>query len=117
MSETKQYNELNKNVFKRLMQDKFAFWGVVVLGALYLFVLFASFIAPYQEDYANRKLSYAPPSKVFNVTSELKPSWPYTYNYIRKFNPETYKIEYKLDKSKKYYIRFFAKALIISFLG
>lgn len=111
------FNKVDNRVVKRLKKDKYALFGLVVLTFFYLCVLFAPFIAPYSETYANRNLSYAPPSKIFNVTSEYKLSRPYTYNYVREFNPSTYAIEYKLDRSKKYYLKFFTKGEPYKILG
>ena len=112
-----QYKELNRGVFLRLIKDKFAFWALIMLGVLYLSIIFAPFLAPYSESYSNRQLSYAPPTKVYNVTSDYKLSRPYVYNYVRSFNPETYQIEYNQDRTKKYYVHFFAKGYEYKILG
>jgi peptide/nickel transport system permease protein len=102
-------NKVDNTLIKKLRKDNFALLGIFTLAVLYLMILFASFIAPYSSTYAVRNLSYAPPSKIFTVTSDYKLSKPYTYNYIREFNPETYSVDYNLDRSKKYYVHFFTK--------
>lgn len=112
-----QYKELNRGVFLRLIKDKFALGALIMLGVLYLSIIFAPFLAPYSESYSNRQLSYAPPTKVYNVTSDYKLSRPYVYNYVRSFNPETYQIEYNQDRTKKYYVHFFAKGYEYKILG
>lgn len=111
------FNKTDNTLIKKLKKDKLALLGIFVLGFLYLTILFAPFIAPYSSTFAERNLSYAPPSKVFTVTSDYKLSRPYTYNYIREFNPESYSVDYNLDRSKKYYVRFFTKGEPYKILG
>ena len=103
------FEKIDSSLIKRLKKDKVTLTGIFILAFLYLAILLAPFIAPYSQTYSDRELSYAPPSKIFTVTSDYKLSKPYTYNYIREFNPETYSIDYKLDRSKKYYLNFFQK--------
>ena len=103
------FEKIDSSLIKRLKKDKVTLLGIFILTFLYAAILFAPFIAPYSQAYSSRNLSYAPPCKVFTVTSDYKLSKPYTYNYIREFNPETYSIEYKMDRSKKYYVNFFQK--------
>lgn len=111
------FEKIDNSFIKKLRKDKFALTGICVLAVLYLIILFAPFIATYSQTYSVRNLSYAPPSKVFTVTSDYKLSRPYTYNYVREFNPETYSVDYKLDRSKKYYLNFFVKGEKYKFLG
>lgn len=111
------FEKIDNSFIKKLYKDKFALVGICVLTVLYLAILFAPFIAPYSQVYSVRSLSYAPPSKVFTVTSDYKLSRPYTYNYVREFNPETYSIDYKLDRSHKYYLKFFVRGETYKFLG
>ena len=97
------------DILNKIFKDKFAKWAFIVLAFLYLVILFADFIAPYSSTYSNRDLSYAPPSKVYTITEEGKFSRPYTYNYIREFEPELMQTVYKQDRSVKYYIKPFVK--------
>ena len=69
-----------KEFIKKIFQDKFAKAAFIVLAVLYLVILFADFIAPYSSTYSNRDMSYAPPSKIYTITTEGKLSRPYTYN-------------------------------------
>lgn len=108
---------IQKSLIRRLVKDKFALGGIIVLACLYLGITLAGFFAPYSKDFSDRHLSYAPPSKVFMITFEGKLSWPYTYNYERKFNPETFRMDFKLDRSQKYYIKFFSTGSEYKFLN
>ncbi|MBR2430487.1 ABC transporter permease [bacterium] len=100
-----------------ILKDKFAKIALIILAVLYAVILFADFIAPYTNHSANRALSYAPPSKVYTIDENGKISWPYTYNYIREYEPALMQTIYKQDRSQKYYIKLFVKAEKYKFLG
>jgi len=99
----------NKNVFFELLKDRFAFIAFLVLFFLYLLVFLADFIAPYSENFSDRKSAYAPPSVVYTINENGKFSKPYVYNYVREFDSESFRISYKPDRSKKYYLKFFTR--------
>ncbi len=106
-----------KDVFKQLIRDKFALTALIVLLVLYIGVAFASFLAPYSKEFSDRKQSYAPPSKVFTIDENGRLSRPYTYNYVREFDEDTFDIAYRLDRSRKFYINLFNKGESYKFLG
>ena len=91
----------------KIFNDKFAKIAFIVLTILYFIILFADFIAPYTNHYSNRELSYAPPSNVYSIDENGHFSRPYTYNYIREYEPKLMQTIYKQDRSKKYYINLF----------
>ncbi len=90
---------------KKIFKDKFAFTAFIILTILYIIILFADFIAPYSSSYSDREMSYAPPSKVYTINEKGKLSLPYTYNYIREYEPTLMQTIYKQDRSKKYFIK------------
>lgn len=98
-----------KKAMKKILKDKFALTGIVILALLYLSILFAGFLAPYSKEFSDRHMSYAPPSKVFTITANNKLSFPYTYNYKRYFNPDTFEMTFRIDRTQKYYLKFFTK--------
>lgn len=106
-----------KDIFKQLWNDKFARIALIVLGVIYLALFLADFIAPYTKDFSDRTMAYVPPSKVFTIDENGNLSKPYTYNYIREFDPENLEIKYTLDRSKKHYIKFFSQGQPYKFLG
>lgn len=110
-------SEIKENLLKTTLKDKFALIAFAVLLILYLSVFLADFISPYSKGYSNRHMAYAPPSKLFIIDQNGKLSWPYTYNYIREFDSNTFKITYKPDRAKKYYVRYFAKGEKYKLLG
>ena len=106
-----------KEVMRKLWSDKFARIAMIVLGVIYFSLLFADFIAPYTKDFSDRTMAYVPPSKIFIIDENQKLSRPYTYNYIRSFDNENLRITYEFDRSKKHYVKFFAKGQPYKFLG
>ena len=97
-----------KEIYQGLMKDKFAKIALWILFIIYFALAFANFIAPYSKDYSNRSLAYAPPSQIFTIDENGKFSKPYTYNYKRSFDESNFNI-YQLDRSQKYYLKFFSK--------
>ena len=106
-----------KEVLQQLWKDKFARFALIILGLIYLALFLADFITPYTKNFSDRTMAYVPPSKVFTIDQNGKLSKPYTYNYIREFNPQTLEIEYNLDRSQKHYIKFFSQGEPYKFLG
>ena len=106
-----------KQFFCKLKKDKVPFCAFCLLGLLYFLILFADFFALYPSTYSNRKLAYQPPSKIYLITPENRLSLPYTYNYIKTFNKDTLSIEYKQDRTKKCYLKLFARGFDYKLLG
>lgn len=104
-------------LLKKIFKDKFAKVAFIVLAVLYLIILFADFIAPYTNHYSNREMSYAPPSKVYTIDENGRFSRPYTYNYIREYEPNLMQTIYKQDRSQKHYLKLFVKGESYKFLG
>ena len=104
-------------LLRKIIKDTFAKSAFIVLCFLYLVILFADFIAPYSNYYANREMAYAPPSRVYTIDENGHFSRPYTYNYIRKFEPALMQTVFEEDRSQKYYIKPFARGEKYKFLG
>lgn len=96
-----------REFFHKLFKDKFAKAAFIVLAILYLVILFADFIAPYSNMYSNREMSYAPPSQIYTIDECGKLSRPYTYNYVREYEPALMQTVFKQDRCKKYYLKLF----------
>ena len=105
------------NCFRTILKDNIVRIAFYILLFLYLVILFADFIAPYTNYYSNRDLSYAPPSTIYTIDENGKISRPYTYNYVREYEPILMQTVFKQDRSQKYYIKFFAKGERYKFLG
>ena len=104
-------------MIKRILKDKFTGAAFIILVFMYVCIACADFIAPYSKDFADRNLSYAPPSPVYMIDEKGKLSFPYTYNYIRVFEPDLYQNVYKLDRSKKHYVKLFVKGETYKIFG
>lgn len=105
------------SVLAQILRDKYSTIALVVLILLYVGIFLADFLAPYSKEFSDRRRAYAPPSPVFTIDEKGRLSKPYTYNYVRTFDPEEFKITYKLDRSKKFYLKFFSKGEKYKFLG
>lgn len=114
---SEEYQNVNISVFRQLVRDKFALLALVVLGIIYFSLLFADIIAPYSKDFSDRNQSYAPPSKIFTINEKGKLSIPYTYNYKREYDAEAMQVDYKLDRSQKYFLKLFVRGEKYKFLG
>ncbi|HNW25892.1 MAG TPA: ABC transporter permease [Candidatus Gastranaerophilaceae bacterium] len=110
-------NTQNTSIIKQLIKDKFALAALVVLGIIYFSLLFADFIAPYTKDFSDRNMSYAPPSVIYIINEKGKLSLPYTYNWVRKYDPDSMQVEYKPDRSKKFFLKPFVRGEKYKFLG
>lgn len=106
-----------KEVLTQLWKDKFSKIALIILGVIYFCLLFADFIAPYTKDFSDRTMAYVPPSKIFTIDENGKLSKPYTYNYVREFDPINLEIKYNLDRSQKHYVKFFSNGQPYKFLG
>ena len=111
------YCRKKDGILRQILRDKYSLIALVVLLLLYLAILFADFLAPYSKEFSDRHRAYAPPSKVYTIDENGRFSRPYTYNYVRYFDPDEFKITYKQDRSKKFYLKFFAKGEKYKFLG
>lgn len=106
-----------KEVLNGIFKDKFATVAFFVLVFIYFCLFFADIIAPYTKDYTDRELSYVPPSPVYTIDENGKFSKPYTYNYKREYDENLMQTVFKLDRSKKYYLKFFTSGEEYEFLG
>lgn len=102
-------NLADNKFIKRLTKDKIVLTAIFILFSMYIFIAFAGFFAPYAKFFSDRNLSYSPPSKIYVINQQGELSRPYTYNYQRRFNPETFRMDYIPDKSQKHYLKFFTR--------
>ncbi len=104
-------------IIKKILNDKFAKIAFIILAILYFIIFMADFIAPYGKYYSDRNLSYAPPSKIYTITEDGKLSLPYTYNYVREFEPNLLQTIYKQDRTTKHYLKLFVQGDEYKILG
>lgn len=106
----------SKRIWKELVRDKIVFASLLFLVVIYATTLISGFLAPYQEDFSDRNLAYAPPTPIF-VMEKGKLTWPYVVTYERRFDPDTYGFGFYPDYSKKYPVQFFTRGESYKLLG
>ena len=106
-------NFTSSNFYK----NKIVFTALLTLFIFYFAIIFAEFLTPYSKNFADRQMSYAPPSKIYIINEKGHISFPYTYNYKRYFDENTFKITFLEDKSQKFFIKPFVKGEEYKFLG
>lgn len=94
----------------RFKKHKMALAGAITTLLFYLVALFCEPIAPYDPHECNAKYIYAPPQRIHFFDDEgnfhLR---PFVYGFKRERDPETRRIYYKEDKTRKYPIHFFTR--------
>ena len=104
-------------MLRQILKDKFAGPALIILVLMYVIIACADFIAPYSKDFSDRNQSYAPPSPIYTIDENGKFSLPYTYNYVRVFEPKLYQNVYKLDRTQKHYLKLLVKGDKYKILG
>ncbi len=92
-------------IFTYIKKNKLAYISLYILGLLYIFSVFADFIAPYPYDIQHRDTPYHPPTQIHFIDEKgnfhLR---PFVYRYVLK-DPITK--QYEIDYNTKYPIEFF----------
>jgi peptide/nickel transport system permease protein len=120
INEPAHYNKLHSASQWTLMWVKFkdhklAYIGLYILAILYLCILFAPIIAPYN-PWEDSKYIYSPPSHI-RFFHNGKLNRPFVYKKTIITNPETFERVYETDYTKPYPILFFVKGSEYRWLG
>jgi len=101
-SEKKEYDFLN-DTWRRMRRHKMAIIGGTIVIILYIIVIFAGFLGPYNPYHGFKKHFFHPPTKI-HFFDEDGLTRPYVYR------TESFDwAEYEVIKDKKYPIKFFHK--------
>jgi len=100
---------------RRLRRHKLALVGLGVLVLMYLGALFADFAAPYRYDNEDRKRPYLSPDRIRFRDEKGFSLRPFVFN--RTSELELGEWLEKVDKTKRYYIKFFVKGEKYKLLG
>jgi peptide/nickel transport system permease protein len=103
-----------RELLTKIYKDKLTLTAVIILAILYLGIIFADFLAPYDKHFSDRNLSYAPPSNIYVINEQGKLSRPYTYNWVKTFDSKSLTINFHQDRSQKYYLKFFQNGKLLS---
>lgn len=95
-------------MWRKFKRHKLAIVGGSILILLYIGAAFCGFIAPYDVNLRNPDMLYAPPQPIRFIDQDGKFHLrPFVYGYSQERNMETLQLEFTVDKSKVYPIRFF----------
>ena len=103
-----------RELLTKIYKDKLTLTAVIILAVLYLGIIFADFLAPYDKHFADRNLSYAPPSNIYIINEYGKLEAPYTYNWVKTFDSKNLTISFHQDRSQKYHLKFFKNGKLLS---
>lgn len=106
-----------KRVLQKIRQDRVAFAAFIVLIGLYLTIIFAGFLAPYDEMWYDRQAATAPPTTVYVLDENGSLTWPYVFEYEKRRNPQTYEVKYVPKLGRKYPVKLFARGDEYRLLG
>ncbi|MCC6167590.1 MAG: ABC transporter permease [Caldilineaceae bacterium] len=93
----------------RFMSHQVAVLSLVILALLYLTVVFAEFIAPYDPARYDVDRTLAPPQRIRFVHDGRFQLRPFVYGYTAELDPNTFATTYKVDPTQKFPIHFFVK--------
>ncbi|HOO74343.1 MAG TPA: ABC transporter permease [Tepiditoga sp.] len=108
--------DTQKRVYKTFIKNKLGIVGLIILLLMYLMVIFADFISPYDYTKAHRNYLYSSPSKIHWVNNG-KFIGPHVYPKIKSRDPETFQIYYEDDFSNPEKIKLFVKGDTYKFWG
>jgi len=102
---------------RRLRRHRMAVFASRVLTVLYVLTILAGFFAPYHYDNERRELSYHPPQGIHFFDADGNFHWPpFVYGTSYEFDAYFNRV-WKIDKTKRYPVRFFAKGDAYPVLG
>lgn len=94
---------------RKLMKHKLAKFSMFLLAILYLFALFANFVAPYGLNDYDSNYKNSSPTKIHWVDENGDFVGPYVYKMSYVNNTKTFKREWAEDTSEKYFVHFFVE--------
>ncbi len=89
---------------------------MIILIVLYLMILFAGFLSPYNYKKSNNKFTFAEPSKIHFV-KDGEYIGPHVYGMKKERNPVTFAVEFTIDKEKVYPVKLFVRGDTYKFWG
>ena len=90
---------------RRFMQSKLSVFGLAIVVLLYLIILFADFVAPYDYNLQFPDGIWAPPTKIRFQNGKLG-----VYGVMTVLNEDTFEWEFVEDSDVFYPIKFFIRS-------
>jgi peptide/nickel transport system permease protein len=103
-------------IWWKFKRHRVALVSAVFLAALYLSLPFVEMIAPYALTKRHGDHLYAPPQSV-HLFHEGRFEGPFVYPYSFKFNLDTFRREYIVDRTQPQHLRFFCRGDAYEFWG
>ena len=102
----------------RFSKNKLAMLGLWGMVVVYIVVFMGEFIAPNWYRYQDTEYIYGPPTPITFVGPNGRIGLqPYTYGTTTVLNPENFKFEFTIDKTKIIPIKFFVRGDEVKVLG
>lgn len=97
-----------QRVFYQFKKHKLGLVGFWTLVVLYVLIIFADFVSPYNFTETHSKFTYAPPTRI-RFFHEGKFKGPFIYGLRRTRDPVTFMVKYQEDRSKIYPVKLFVR--------
>jgi len=95
-------------MWRKFKKHRLARIGGIMIGLLFIIIVFAPFFAPYDYTDSDLKATYVPPQRIHFLDQDGRFHFrPFTYKLQRELDPKTYMLLYTEEPSKKYFIRLF----------
>lgn len=105
-------------MWRKFRRHRLAILGGSVLLVLYLAAIFCGFMAPYEVGRRNSDYLFAPPQRISFLDENGRFSLrPVVYGYSRERNMETLELEFTIDRSQRFPIRFLHRGDTYKFWG
>ncbi|MCX7795662.1 MAG: ABC transporter permease [bacterium] len=95
-------------IWWKFRRHRLAIIGGIVLFLLYISAIFCEFLSPYSPTTRFEGYQNASPTKI-HIFEDGKFQRPFIYGFKKELNMKTFQWEFKEDKTKKYYVKIFAK--------
>ncbi len=96
-------------MWRKFKKHKLALGGTSILIILYIVALFCEFFSPYDIYKRYPKYIYSPPQRIHFFDEEGFHLRPFVYGLKGKRDPESLRMRYTVDESKKYPLYFFVR--------
>ncbi|NMB10913.1 MAG: ABC transporter permease [Firmicutes bacterium] len=104
-------------IFRRFRRHRLGIAGTIILGIMYLLVIFAPFFAPNDFLQHNPDYALAPPTRIHFADEEGFSFRPFIYGTKRARDPVTLDVVFTEDRSERFPLYFFVRGSEYSLFG
>jgi len=109
--------DTQRRIYKTFFRNKLGIMGLVILTILYIVVIFAGFVAPYDYSKSNSDYAYSEPSKIHFKNNDGEFIGPHIYPLVKKRDPVTFALSYVKDYSNPVPVKMFVRGDSYKFWG